>query len=268
MIKEKLQVVCRKEILKKEIDFYGSIENPYFLPSDIANWIGITNPRQMLKSADLLGDQKGVFLIDTLGGEQEMVLVNEDGLYDVLLSSRKPESKPLKREIKAYLKQIRLTGGIVQVNRETEFIDNYFPTFSDETKKSMVIDLQKQNQKYKQKIAELEPDAELARSLMQAKGLLTLKQVADNIEIGRTKLCYLLRQKKILSKQTGYNEPMGKYIKSDYFKTVVREDKREHVSVVTLVTPKGLKFIYRLIKRNQLLDEFNTTPLLEVSANA
>jgi phage antirepressor YoqD-like protein len=169
----------------------------------------------------------------------------------------------MKKEIKLYLKKIRLTGGVVQEGHEKEFVDNNFSSFSEDTKKSMVNDLIKANEEYKQKIAELQPDAELARDLINRNGLLTLKQVADGIEIGRTTLCSILRQKKILSKQTGYNEPMGKYIKSSYFKTVYEEDeKTKHISVVTLVTAKGLKFIYRLIKKNQLLDEFDTTLLL------
>lgn len=63
---EKLSIVCRKEILGKEINFYGLIENPYFLPSEIAEWLGVKNHRQMILSADLLEDQKGVFLIAPL----------------------------------------------------------------------------------------------------------------------------------------------------------------------------------------------------------
>lgn len=266
-MKEKLVLLCKAKILEKEINFYGSLELPYFLPSDIASWLNITNYRQMIKSADLSDDQKGVFLIDTLGGEQELVLINEDGLYDVLMSSRKPESKPLKKEIKSYLKQIRLTGGYIPVSVEDtdELIMARALKIADKTiqEKDVII------QEYQKKIEVLKPDADMANDIIKKHGLLTLKQVADTIEIGRTTLCSLLRQKMILSKQSGYNEPMGRYIKSKYFKTVVEEDERtKHVSIVTLVTPKGLKFIYRLIKKNELLDDFNTNLLIsEVQPN-
>lgn len=268
MKKEKIYLLCKKEILSKEINFYGSIENPYFLPSDIASWLGITNSRQMLKSADLSEEQKGVFLVDTLGGEQEKVFITEDGLYDTLMASRKPESRPLKKEIKSYLKQIRLTGGYIPVSPEDtdELIMARALKIADKTiqEKDVII------QEYQKKIETLKPDADMANDIIKRNGLLTLKQVSDTIEIGRTKLCSLLRQKMILSKQSGYNEPMGKYIKSSYFKTVVEEDERtKHVSVVTLVTPKGLRFIYRLIKKNELLDDFDATLLIqEVNQNA
>jgi prophage antirepressor-like protein len=258
---KELKVVKEAEILGKKIVLYGDINNPYFLASDVALWVGIKNVSQMLKQAGIDDDQKGIFLKYTLGGKQKSLFITEDALYDTLMSSRKEESKKLKKEIKNHLKRIRLNGGTVSEGREEEFVNNNFSSFSEDTKKSMVNDLIKSNEEYKKRIAELEPDAEMAKKIMQANGLLTLKQVSDLIEIGRTTLCSLLREKKILSKQTGYNEPMGKYIKSKYFKTIVEEDEQEHVSIVTMVTPKGLKFLYRLIKRNELLDEFNTTCL-------
>jgi phage antirepressor YoqD-like protein len=163
---------------------------------------------------------------------------------------------------------INETGGYVAPKEEAAFIESYFPDLSEETKKSMILDLKRKGEEKDKVIAALKPDADMANEIIKKQGLLTLKQVADTIEIGRTNLCSLLRQKMILSKQSGYNEPMGKYIKSSYFKTVIEEnEKTKHVSIVTLVTPKGLKFIYRLIKKNELLDEFNTT-LLEVQPHA
>lgn len=195
--------------------------------------------------------------------------INESQLYDLMLEMKTDKVKPFRKWVTTeVLPNINETGGYVESNREEEFVENYFPSLSDETKKAIIVDLQKKNAELEKANKELSADANMVKELMNAKGCLTLKQVADNIEIGRTTLCSLLRQKKILSKQTGYNEPMGKYVKSSYFKTVVHEDEREHVSIVTLVTPRGLKFIYRLIKRNELLDEFDTSKLLEVQVNA
>ncbi|WP_455717437.1 phage antirepressor KilAC domain-containing protein [Anaerosporobacter sp.] len=194
--------------------------------------------------------------------------ISESQLYDLMLEMKTDKVKPFRKWIvNEVLPIINKTGGYVESNKEEEFINNYFSSFSDETKKSMVVDLQRKNDELQNEINQLKPDADMANDIIKTKGWLTLKQVADLIEIGRTTLCSLLRDKKILSKQTGYNEPMGQYIKSDYFSTIVAEnEKTGHVSVVTLVSPKGLKFIYRLIKKNELLDEFNTTPLQEVQA--
>ena len=75
--------------------------------------------------------------------------LTEDGIYEVLMQSRKPIAKQWKKQVKAILKQIRLTGGTVQTDREEEFIHNYFPSFSDEIKKAMVLDLRSQNKHLK-----------------------------------------------------------------------------------------------------------------------
>lgn len=212
---------------------------------------------KILKNAEIKGCSHGV-----------NTYMNQQELYDFMLESHTSKCKSFRKWVTTeVLPTINETGGYVEQNQEKEFVENYFPSLSDDTKKLIIVDLQKKNEELLKENKELSVDADMARNLMNRKGLLTLKQVADNIEIGRTTLCSLLREKKILSKQTGYNEPMGKYIKSPYFKTVVEEnEKTKYASVVTLVTPKGLKFIYRLIKRNQLLDDFDTTSLLEVQA--
>lgn len=256
---EKLEVVCRKEILKKEINFYGSIENPYFLPLEIATWLGVSNYRQMIKSADLSKDQKGVFLIDTLGGEQEVVFVNEDGLYDTLMASRKPESKPLKREIKSYLKQIRITGGYIPIKEEDspEMIMAKGLKIADETirKKDLII-------------SELKPKADAYDDLMDADGWLQFLDVSGVVEIGRTKLMDFLRRNKVLTKQSNYNVPYGRFRTNGMFKVIVEETRHGKVGSVTLVSPKGLDYIYKLIHKKNMENEFDTSKLKEVSANA
>jgi prophage antirepressor-like protein len=267
---EELKVVKETEILGKKIVMYGSIENPWFLAKDVAEWIDYSKSNgkyqvsAMLRKID--DDEKGIKTFTTLGGNQNAWFLTEDGLYESCMKSTKPIAKQMKKEIKSYLKQIRLTGGYIPIQEEDspELIMAKGLKVAEETIKNKDAII---SQKDKQ-IAELKPDAEMARKLMNAKGWLSLKQVADNIEIGRTTLCSLLRQKKVLSKQTGYNEPMGKYIKSGYFKTIMNKDEKHHITPVVIVSPKGLKFVYRLIKRNELLDEFDVNKLQEVQANA
>lgn len=108
----------------------------------------------------------------------------------------------------------------------------------------------------------LVPDANMARDLMKFDGLHTLKEVADLVEKGRTELCTLLRAENVLSKQTGYNLPLNKYLKQGYFKAKIAEGSKRPV---TLVTARGLRFIYRLIKKYDLVDDFDTQALLDAA---
>lgn len=67
----------------------------WFVAKDVCDILEIGNSRQALTRLD--EDEKGVILNDTPGGKQELAIVNEPGLYSLILSSRKPEAKAFKR---------------------------------------------------------------------------------------------------------------------------------------------------------------------------
>lgn len=82
---------------------------PWFVAADVCRALDISNNRDALNRLD--ADEKDVALIDTLGGQQEMSIVNEPGLYSLVLGSRKQEAKDFKRWIThEVIPQIRKTG--------------------------------------------------------------------------------------------------------------------------------------------------------------
>ena len=84
-------------------------DEPWFVTKDVCEVLEISNSRDV--STRLEHDEKDVVLIDTLGGPQEMSVVNEYGLYSLVLGSRKPEAKAFKRWIThEVIPQIRKTG--------------------------------------------------------------------------------------------------------------------------------------------------------------
>jgi hypothetical protein len=94
-------------ILNREFNMYGTIDNPLFLAIDIAEMIeySVDKTHQMLELVD--EDEK---LTDTIyrGGQQrEMWFLTENGLYELLMQSRKPLAKLFKLEIKKMLRQFR-----------------------------------------------------------------------------------------------------------------------------------------------------------------
>ena len=106
------KVLDRREILEQEITTYGDLENPLFLAKEVANWIGyeVSNVSKMVKKVD--EDEK----IIARTNNTSAIFLTEDGLYEVLMQSRKPIAKKLKKEIKKILKQIRLTGGYIPIS--------------------------------------------------------------------------------------------------------------------------------------------------------
>ena len=85
----------------------------YFVGKDVAKALGYKNSRDALnKHVD--SDDKGVAKCDTLGGAQKVTLINESGLYSLILSSKLPQAKAFKRWVTAeVLPQIRQTGGYI-----------------------------------------------------------------------------------------------------------------------------------------------------------
>ena len=82
---------------------------PWFVAADVCRALGLGNSSMAVSKLD--EDEKGISSIDTLGGEQKLGIVNEPGLYTLVLSSRKPEAKAFKRWItheQAYRRTKRL----------------------------------------------------------------------------------------------------------------------------------------------------------------
>ena len=247
---KEIKVIDEREVLGKHFRVYGDIENPLFLAKDVAEWIEHSNPRMMLQKID--EDEKVVNNVYTLGGNQEAWFLNEDGLYEVLMQSRKPIAKQFKKEVKKILKQIRLTGGVVIEDREEEFINNYFTSFSDDVKKAMVLDLRNQMKKYK---VELEEKTKIIKQIEISENSMLVRDVAkiaskNGIKIGEKKLYNILREWGLILKND--TTPKQIYIDRGYFEVTegTKEIKNKtFLYKTTKVTGKGqLYIIKRLLK--------------------
>ncbi|GIN58488.1 hypothetical protein J8TS2_28070 [Lederbergia ruris] len=128
-----VELLDKKEVLGKELNFYGTAEDPLFLAKDVAEWIENKNTAQMLKVVD--EEEKVIYNVYTLGGLQESWFLTEDGLYEVLMMSRKPVAKQMKREIKTILKELRTKGVVVSDGATYEQVklnvDNFLINLDD-----------------------------------------------------------------------------------------------------------------------------------------
>ena len=83
---------------------------PWFVGKDVAEVLGYSNPRDAL-SKRVDSEDKGVAKCDTLGGSQDLTVINESGLYSLILSSKLPNAKAFKRWVTSeILPSIRRTG--------------------------------------------------------------------------------------------------------------------------------------------------------------
>ncbi len=103
-----LKVLNEQEVLGKHFKVYGTPEEPLFVANDVADWIEHSNVTEMLRGID--DDEKQVSTILRAGQNRQMNVLTENGLYEVLMQSRKPIAKEFKKKIKEILKTIRKHG--------------------------------------------------------------------------------------------------------------------------------------------------------------
>jgi prophage antirepressor-like protein len=179
---------------------------------------------------------------DSLGRLQETYIVNEAGLYNLILGSRKQEAKDFKRWIThEVIPQIRKTGAYSLEPRQLIA--------------AAVIEAQKIIAEQEKKIKELEPKAEFFDAVAGSKDAIDMNRAAkliyEETRMGRNKLFKLLRDKGILMKD---NIPYQEYIDKGYFRTIeqkyTKPDGTTHIYIKTLVYQKGLDFLRKIIKES------------------
>ena len=204
---------------------------PWFVGKDICDALGLTNSRMSINRLD--NDEKGVSSIDTLGGAQQIQVVNESGLYSLIGSSRKTEAREFKRWVNhEVLPSIRKTGtyGIPQ---------NYAEALQ------LAADQAKQ-------LLEQKPKVEFFDAVAESKDAIEIASVAKVLDVpgvGRNKLFEFLRNHKVLMRN---NQPYQKYIDCGYFRIIEQKYERSNgdtcINIKTLVYQKGVKYIQELLK--------------------
>ena len=117
-----INIIDEREVLGFDFKVYGDVDNPLCLAKDVANWIEHNKPSEMILNVD--DDEKLKAIISHSGQSREMWFLTEDGLYEVLMQSRKPIAKEFKKKVKEILKELR-KGNQVLVNTGNNQVDLY-----------------------------------------------------------------------------------------------------------------------------------------------
>lgn len=169
---------------------------PWFVARDVCKVLEITKVDSAIRNLD--ADEKGAHTVSTPGGNQEMTIVSEAGLYSLILRSRKPEAKAFKRWVThEVLPSIRKTGAYLSPGMSNEQVKALVATLEEEVYRR----IQAEN-----RLAKLEAHAEkLARAAIQATPFGELSQ-----KTGRPRTC--LVRNYLRSGQEVKPEHFGAYI--------------------------------------------------------
>ena len=179
-----------------------------------------------------------------------MIIINESGLYSLILSSKLPSAKEFKRWITSdVLPKIRKTGGYV--NNDDLFINTYLPFADDTTKLLFKSTLQVINNQNKL-IEEQKPLVTFANTVANSSDTIDMGEMAklcskEGLKIGRNRLFETLREQKILMSN---NNPYQSYVERKWFEiieTVKHTSYGDKLFTKTMVTGLGqIKIIEKL----------------------
>ena len=230
-----VEVIKEQEVMGKDFKVYGDFENPLFLAKDVAEWLEHSNPRVMLDSVD--DDEKVVNNVYTLGGNQNAWFLTENGLYEVLMLSRKPIAKQFKKEVKKILHEIRTTGGYTVPKTFREALE-------------LALNQQKQ-------IEELKPKADTYDSYMDRGGYCNFRDASNICKVSQKEFMDLLKSKYIYKNSVGDYRCYADYSELFILRPFTAGDKTRQQLLLTVA---GLNYFGRVLsdahaeRRKQIID--------------
>jgi prophage antirepressor len=225
----------------------------FFVGKDVAEILGYSNPLKALRT-HVDDEDKGVNEMVTPGGIQQLILINESGLYSLILRSQLPKANRFKRWVTSEVLPAIRKHGVYAIN---EIIDNPDLAISalmklkEERKRIHELELTTAIQN--QQIAELQPKASYYDLILQNKDTLSITQIAKDYGMSGRRLNELL---KALGVQYRFRKTWLLY--QDYADMGYTQSKTfaldaEKSVMHTYWTQKGRLFLYDLLKREGIL---------------
>ena len=230
---------------------------PYFVGKDVADILGYTNTPKAIR--DHVDDEDKLTERIVLSGQsRDMFVINESGLYSLILSSKLPTAKKFKRWVTSeVLPSIRKHG----MYATDELIANpdiaiaAFQALKEEREQRQL--LQFECNKQKQIIGELKPKADYTDIILQSKSLVTVTQIAKDYGMSGTAMNEMLHRYGVQYKQSGQWLLYSKYHNNGFTHsetvTITHSDGRAGTVMNTKWTQKGRLFIYNLLKSYGIL---------------
>ena len=231
---------------------------PWLVGKDVAEALGYKNTRQAI-ATNVDEEDRGVHSVDTPSGVQEMTVINESGMYSLVLSSKLPTAKKFKRWVTSEdLPSIRRTGGYI--------LPRDYPSalraLADSEERRMALEVE--NAQQRQMLAEYNPKVSYYDIVLQTPDVLPITTIAKDYGKSGRWMNQRLHELGVQYKQGKVWLLYQKYAEQGYTKTKTEtyldRDGAEHSTVHTYWTQKGRLFLYDLLK------EHGIVPLIEQEA--
>lgn len=266
---KEIKIINKSTFLDKEIDVWGSAEQPLFRAKDVSDWLNLKNTPEIIKRIDT--EERHKLNLGRNGGDTWFL--TEDGLYELLMQSRKPIAKQFKKGVKKILHEIRTKGGyIASTDADTpEDImaravlvaqqtlarrEQRIKELEEQGRRQELVIEQKDEQidlQYKQ-IKEAAPKADYYDKTLASTSCMTTTQVADDLHTTAHALNRKLQEIGIIYSQSGQWHLKMPYKGWNLASTRTFNRQKENGEVITKVTlvwnQRGKRFILALYNNN------------------
>lgn len=235
---------------------------PWFVGKDVTDILGYQNgSRDINRHVD--EEDKLTRGITDSGQSRQMYVINESGLYSLILSSKLPQAKAFKRWVTSEVLPAIRKQGAYSLGVPTNFRDALYLAYQQQV---TIEALETENAFKDQKIAELQPKADYLDTILQSKSLMTITQIAKDYGMSARTMNKKLHALGVQYKQGSQWFLYAKYQNRSYTSSetisVIQSDGREKVVMNTKWTLKGRIFLYNLLKEEGIL------PMLEKEIGA
>lgn len=229
---------------------------PWWVLKDVCTVLELTTPARVAERLDK-DEVSLTHLTDSIGRQQETTIINESGLYSVILRSDKPQAKPFRKWVTSeVLPAIRKTGTYsimdsYQIDDPIERAKRWIAEQEEAQKLRLTVSVQNQQ------IAELQPKASYYDVVLNCKDLMSIGKIAKDFGKSAVWLNKWLHEKGVQYKQGDIWLLYQKYAEMGYTSTKTQtfagDDGETHSKVHTYWTQKGRLFIYSMLKADGIL---------------
>ena len=234
-------------------------DEPYFVGKDVAEILGYSKPRNAISTHVDEEDKQDAPIQGGLGGKQKMTIINESGLYSLILKSKLPSAKKFKRWVTSeVLPAIRKHGGYLTPEKVEEALLNpdtiiQLATKLKEERTGRLI--------AEQKIAEYEPKISYLDSILSSTDSVTISQIAADYGMSPQQMNKLLHKLGVQKKVGNQWLLCKKHMRQGYTKShtteIPKSDGGTKVVMNTKWTQKGRLFIYESLKKEGYIPEID-----------
>ena len=229
----------------------------YFVGKDVAEALGYRNPSNALQ-VHVDEEDKTSYLIQVSGSNYKAntLMINESGLYSLVLSSKLPQAKVFKHWITSeVLPQIRKTGGYIPTK------DASGRQLSDVEIMALALKIQQKTiEMQKQQIVDMAPKAEYCDEVLESVSCFTTTQIAKELDMTVHDLTRRLIERKVMYKQSGQYMLYADFARKGYARnrthTHYDSEGELHTRTYLVWTERGRKMIHRVCKTEEVVIPF------------